>query len=110
MTDAPLRLFTILLRENRTGEVRGINAPEHVETDFTEPLLVDAKLIAFNWFENNFACDCNRQFLFADEYGQDDLEVACGDTLFSARMIDQSTGEVFAEDGDWGLPDQGEGR
>lgn len=48
------------------------------------------ELVLFYWGEGNMACDCNRDIYFQKAGGEevDEGVVKCGDTMYSARIID----------------------
>lgn len=52
----------------------------------------------YNWEDGNFSCDCNRAMFFADAAGEPDPDVPCSDGLFSVRLRNAKTGEVFYDE------------
>ena len=78
-------IYTIKLKDTRTNETRLIEA-EDTETGGLHGLL-------FNWFENNFSCDCNRSLFFYD--WDDSKELPCGDgTIVIEEITDSEGNEV----------------
>jgi hypothetical protein len=78
-------MFTALIRNNATGEVRP--HPQDGEWD---------EVMDYLWLDGgNYSCDCNRHLFF---FGDDaDESRDCGNTAFSVRVVD-ADGLVLAED------------
>lgn len=77
--------YTIKLKDTRTNETRS------VEVDDTETGGLHGLL--FQWFENNFSCDCNRSLFFYDWDDWDDSkELPCGDDTIVIEEIRDSDG------------------
>ena len=77
--------YTVLLRNNATGEVREIAGNPGGWGEDADYL----------WTEGNFACDCNRQLLFD---GCRVGEPTCGDSAFTAICAKLEDGTVVALD------------
>jgi hypothetical protein len=52
----------------------------------------------YNWEDGNFSCDCNRAMFFAAAAGEPDPDVPCSNGLFSVRLSNAKTGEVFYDE------------
>lgn len=44
---------------------------------------VEDGLLIYMWTEGNYSCDCNRALFFARAADEDDLDVPCGEKMFS---------------------------
>lgn len=74
------------IRKNSTGEVRRHKCSEILHDDESAPS-------DFNWSENNFSCDCNRELFF--EIGNDFDKEECSDGRFSVNLENPVTGEIY---------------
>lgn len=52
----------------------------------------------FIWSDGNFSCDCSRAQFFAAAAGEPDPNISCSDGLFSVRLTNWKTGEVFYDE------------
>jgi hypothetical protein len=79
------------IRHNETGVVRDYNTNEVLEDGESVPSV-------FNWKENNFSCDCNRELFFGYAAGKvyDDIpDRDCTEGRFSVNMENPVTGAVY---------------
>lgn len=74
--------YTIRLRHTSTGETKDHECP--VDWD-------DEHMMLFNWFENNFACDCNRMMILCDD---DDTDFPCGHEAVAIDWIKREDGSM----------------
>lgn len=51
--------------------------------------------MAYQWFEGNYSCDCNRALFFARAGGEDDPEIGCGEGAYSVRLVNADTGATI---------------
>lgn len=65
--------YSVLLRNNETGEERLIKYP--LQWDYSSHFL---------WTEGNYACDCNRHLFFDRAIGIEPINVECGENKYSA--------------------------
>lgn len=78
------------IRKNETGEVRRYDTEELLEEGDKHPSV-------FNWEENNFSCDCNRELFFERAARHEiDIDVTkCSDGRYSVNLENPATGEVY---------------
>lgn len=76
------------IRKNATGEVRRYETDEILEDGETHPSV-------FNWEENNFSCDCNRELFFERSAGNEIETEECSDGRFSVNLENPVTGEIY---------------
>lgn len=80
------------IRNNATGEVRECETHEILEVGDKHPY-------AFNWGQNNYACDCNRLLFFKKAKGEviveEDFQVECTDDKFSVNLKNKRDGVVY---------------
>jgi hypothetical protein len=79
------------IRFNATGEVRQYATSEILMDGETQPS-------TFNWSENNFSCDCNREIFFFRAAGQVAPERDCTDGQYAVRLENPVTGQVYYEE------------
>jgi hypothetical protein len=92
--------YTVVIRNNITGEVRTGLQPYEWEDD------EDGGGQLFWWTEGNFGCDCNRSLEFARAGGATeeeawDAEVECGETVFSVPHVILADGTQISVDSSW---------
>lgn len=75
------------IRKNETGEVRQYPTDEILEDGADHP-------ITFNWAENNYSCDCNREIFFESAGGKECVP-ECGDGRFAVNLQNPVTGEFY---------------
>lgn len=90
--------YRVLLRRTADNVERWSRWYEYSDDDATNP-----GLIAFSWYENNFACDCNRHLEFERAAGRDedslwDDDVECGETAYEVLRIENDDGAVLVDD------------
>lgn len=76
------------IRNNETGEVRKHESTEILEDDHELPSI-------FNWAENNFKCDCNREIFFERAAGAEIENEKCSDGRFSVNLENPANGEIY---------------
>lgn len=76
------------IRKNETGEVRRHETIEIINDGEKHPRV-------FNWEENNFSCDCNREIFFERSAGNEIETEACSSGRFSVNMENPVTGEIY---------------
>lgn len=85
------------IRKEETGEVRAFNTQELLEDGADYPGV-------FNWEENNFSCDCNRENFFEQAGGNMDFfdseEKHCSDGRFRVNLVNPKNGEVYYKEFD----------
>jgi hypothetical protein len=92
--------YTVVIRNNATGEVRMKLQPyEWVDDD-------DGGGQLYVWTDGNFGCDCNRAMEFARAGGATeeeawDAEVECGETAFSVPHVILPDGSQVPVDSSW---------
>lgn len=80
------------IRKNETGEVRRY---------VTAEILCDGDPYpsTFNWAQNNYSCDCNRELFFGYAIGQSfeeiDRDDACSDGRYSVRLINPLDNQAY---------------
>lgn len=80
------------IRLNSTGEVRRYTCNEILMEDEAEPSV-------FNWAENNYSCDCNREVFFQRAGGDDrDEDVECTHGRYAVRLVNPVTGKAYYEE------------
>ena len=78
------------IRKNSTGEVRQYETHEILGEGKDKPN-------NFNWAENNYSCDCNREIFFERAIGKEieDEDNDCGHGGFSVNLQNPVTGEFY---------------
>ena len=76
------------IRNNSTGEVREYDTDEVLEDGADAPRI-------FNWQENNFSCDCNREMFFEQVNGVELENTKCSDGKFSVNLKNKLDGVVY---------------
>lgn len=78
------------IRLNSTGETRVYVTDEILEEGELHPS-------TFNWAENNYSCDCNRQIFFMLSIGieLDDDDSPCTSKRYSVQLVNPVTGEIY---------------
>lgn len=82
------------IRKNVTGEVRRYETYEILEDGETRPSV-------FNWEENNYACDCNRELFFGYAAGlkyEDMPDRECTHGQFSVNIENPVTSEIYYQE------------
>jgi len=76
------------IRKNETGEIRQYE---------THEILADGEGFpsVFNWEENNYSCDCNRELFFERAAGNEIETEECSDGRFSVNLENPVTGEIY---------------
>lgn len=78
--------ITVLIRNNSTGEI-----VEHADyalvADDVDDDEFECGLNLYIWADGNFACDCNRGAFFYEAKGIKDMDVECGDTSYSVKIL-----------------------
>lgn len=78
------------IRKNSTGEVRQYETQEIMDEGQDKPN-------NFNWAENNYSCDCNREIFFERAIGKEieDRDNDCGHGKFSVNLQNPVTGDFY---------------
>lgn len=80
------------IRHNETGEIRRYTASEILGDGEAHPSV-------FNWAENNYSCDCNRELFFGYAIGQSmeeiDRDDACSEGRYSVRLINPVDNQAY---------------
>lgn len=79
------------IRKNATGEVRRYETEELINDGEAHPS-------AFNWEENNYSCDCNRELFFGYAGGlqyEDMPDPKCTHGRYSVNLENPVTGEIY---------------
>lgn len=76
------------IRKNSTGEVRTYETSEILEDGETSPS-------PFNWAENNFSCDCNRERFFERAAGKEAENPTCGHGRYSVNLENPVTRAAY---------------
>ncbi len=85
------------IRKNDTGEVR--QYPTELPVYEYDGVLDDHPSI-FNWEENNYSCDCNRELFFERAAGNEIETEKCSDGRFSVRLQNPDTLEIYYDEFD----------
>lgn len=79
----------VRIRRNATGEIREYPMSQILEDDESEPS-------TFNWSENNFSCDCNRQQFFVNGGGEEaEGDDECTDGRYSVQLVNAANGRIY---------------
>ena len=80
--------YKVLLKHNPTGEERLLTL-----SDWNKGTL-------FNWFENNYSCDCNRRLEFYRSKGLElgVIDSTCSEEEYSVVYIEDPEGNYVTED------------
>ena len=91
-SDEPLWwvLVEVHIKEVATGEVRVYATEEPLELCGGEYYLS-----VFNWEENNYACDCNREIFFNRVKGIEIENQECSDGRFLVNLVNPKLGETY---------------
>ena len=84
-------LVVVEIRLNSTGEIREYVSEEYLEENELHPS-------TFNWSENNFSCDCNRELFFLRANNETEPEgtgYCIGDGKYSVRLRNKLTGSIY---------------
>lgn len=79
------------IRLNSTGEIREYESEEILSDEEAHPNF-------FNWAENNYSCDCNRELFFLRAAGESEdgtEDTVCTDGLYSVNLRNPVDGEVY---------------
>ena len=76
------------IRKNSTGEIRRCETEEVLEHNADKPTV-------FNWKENNYSCDCNRELFFERAVGKEIDDDTCSHGRFSVNLENPITGEFY---------------
>lgn len=92
------------IKNNETGEIR---IYETQEPFFYEE---DLSPSVFNWEENNFSCDCNRQRFWLRVKGieltdEEEDKQRCSDGKFSVNLQNAKTNEFYYKEYEQNEPD-----
>ena len=79
------------IRKNETGEIRQYETHEILEDGEWFPSV-------FNWEENNYSCDCNREIFFERSNGKEIDVTSCTDGRFSVKLQNPKTGTFYYEE------------
>jgi hypothetical protein len=72
----------ILLEDTKTGETQWVDSGYAIGDDG----------IYFQWQENNYSCDCNRELFFYRARGKEPENEACGETRFAIKATKPDIG------------------
>lgn len=75
------------IRKNSTNEVRSKEHDMILEDGMDYPSV-------YNWEENNYSCDCNRE-LFFENAAPGEIDDHCSEGRFSVNIENPTTGEIF---------------
>ena len=76
------------IRKNATGEIRHYESNEVLYENEEHPP-------TFNWEENNFSCDCNREIFFERSVGNEIEPEKCYNGRFSVNLENPITGNIY---------------
>lgn len=76
------------IKHNPTCEVMSCKREEPVFEGETAPSV-------FNWEDNNYSCDCNREIFFREEKGEEYRDCECSDGVYSVNLENANTGEIY---------------
>lgn len=88
--------FAVEIKRMADGLIAIHQEPGDWETDLNE----------FQWCDNNYSCDCNRELFFeracGNKPGLGDVE--CGDTAFRIRVLNAEGRELYKDPEFDGVP------
>jgi hypothetical protein len=76
------------IRKNVTGEVRCYETHEILHDGEPHPSV-------FNWQENNYGCDCNRELFFERACGKEIESPECSQGRYSVNLLNPVTGVIY---------------
>lgn len=78
-----------------TGEVRVYDTEEYIYEGSDN----EWSASVFNWEENNYSCDCNREIFFNRAHGREltdeEWDMPCTDGRYEVNLVNCKNGEVY---------------